>query len=147
MNYHINEGSFAIPEQAQDRSVNMLILNHGPGGLTLAVTRDVVQQGEELTAFVSRQLRTLAAQVKQFRQQEPVALAVGPAQLPALQIGTSFKQNNATMHQLQTVIMLDASRVLVLTLTCAAPLTAEQTAYAQQLLDSFAPSGPQAPQA
>jgi hypothetical protein len=140
MNYHINEGSFAIPEQAQDRSVNMLILNHGPGGLTLAVTRDMKQQGEELGAFVSRQLRTLAAQVKQFKQQEPVALAVGPAQLPALQISTSFKQNNATMHQLQTVVMLDASRVLVLTLTCAAPLTPEQTVYAQQMLDSFTPT-------
>lgn len=147
MDYHINEGSFIIPEQAQDRSVNMLILNHGPGGLTLAVTRDMLQQGEELDAFVSRQLRTLAAQVKQFRQQEPVALTVGTSRLPALQIGTSFKQNNATMHQLQTVVMLDATRVLVLTLTCAAPLTAEQTAYAQQLLDSFTPTTPAPAQA
>ena len=139
MDYHINEGSFRIPDQAQDRSVNMLLLNHGPGGLTLVVTRDRLQQGEQLDGFLVRQLRTLASQVKQFRQQEPVSLSVGSAQLPALRIASSFKQNNATVHQLQTAI-LTGGAVLVLTLTCAAPLTAEQTEYAQQLLDSFTPA-------
>jgi len=139
MDYHINEGSFRIPDQAQDRSVNMLLLNHGPGGLTLVVTRDRLQEGEQLDGFLVRQLRTLASQVKQFRQQEPVSLSVGSAQLPALRIASSFKQNNATVHQLQTAI-LTGGAVLVLTLTCAAPLTAEQTEYAQQLLDSFTPA-------
>lgn len=140
MDYHINEGSFVIPEQAQDRSVNMLVLNHGPGGLTLVVTRDQLQAGEELPAFLTRQLRTLSSQVKNFRQQEPEPLAVGTAQLPALRVATSFKQNNATVHQLQTAVLLGANAVLVLTLTCAAPLTAEQAAYGQQLLDSFTPA-------
>jgi hypothetical protein len=142
MDYHINEGSFRIPDQAQDRSVNMLVLNHGPGGLTLVATRDQLQEGEQLEGFLTRQLRTLASQVKQFRQQAPEAVAVGTAQLPALRIATSFKQNNASVHQLQTAIHLGGKAVLVLTLTCAAPLTAEQAAYAQQLLDSFTPAVP-----
>jgi hypothetical protein len=140
MDYRIHEGSFTIPGQAQDRSVNMLLLNHGPGGLTLVVSRDRLQEGEPLDGFLKRQLRTLASQVKQFRQQDTVALTVGPAQLPAVRVATSFKQNNATVHQLQTAIALDAGAVLVLTLTCAAPLTAEQAAYGQQLLDSFTPA-------
>lgn len=139
MDYHVNEGSFAVPDTAQDRSVNMLILNHGPGGLTLAVTRDVLPQGEALEAFVLRQLRTLASQAKQFKQGEPTAVTVGAAKLPAVQVGTSFRQNNAGIHQLQTALLLDDSKVLVLTLTCSAPLTPEQAAYAQQLLDSFTP--------
>jgi len=139
MDYHINEGSFRIPDQAQDRSVNMLLLNHGPGGLTLVVTRDRLQEGEQLDGFLTRQLRTLASQVKQFRQQEAAPVSVGSAQLPALRIASSFKQNNATVHQLQTAI-LTGGAVLVLTLTCAAPLTAEQSAYAQQMLDSFTPA-------
>lgn len=140
MDYRINEGSFSIPDEAQDRSVNMLMLNHGPGGLTLVVTRDRLQEGETLDGFLGRQLRTLASQVKQFRRQEAVALGVGPAQLPAMRVATSFRQNNATVHQLQTAIRLDAEAVLVLTLTCAAPLTAEQAAYGQRLLDSFTPA-------
>lgn len=140
MDYHINEGSFHIPDGAQDRSVNMLVLNHGPGGLTLVVTRDQLQEGEQLDGFLARQLRTLASQVKGFRQQEAVPLAVGAARLPALRVATSFKQNQASVHQLQTAIMLDAASVLVMTLSCAAPLTAEQMAYAQQLLDSFTPA-------
>jgi len=140
MDYYINEGSFHIPEQAQDRSVNMLVLNHGPGGLTLVVTRDRLQEGEGLDGFLARQLRTLASQVKGFRQQDPVALAVGPAQLPALRVATSFKQNQASIHQLQMAVVLGGDAVLVMTLSCSSPLNAEQTAYAQQLLDSFTPA-------
>lgn len=137
MDYHINEGSFRIPDQAQDRSVNMLLLNHGPGGLTLVVSRDVLQEGEALDGFLARQLRTLASQVKAFKQHSMAAITVGAAQLPAVQIATSFKQNNASIHQLQTAILTDGRAVLVLTLTCSSPLTAEQSAYAQSLLDSF----------
>lgn len=140
MNYHINEGSFALPPQSQDRSVNMLVLNFGPGGLTLVVTRDLAQEGEPLEAMLRRQLRTLGTQVKQFKQGEPLALQVGPAQLPAVQVATSFKQNNASVHQLQTMVALPAKAVLVFTLTCASPLTSEQQAYAAQLLASFVPA-------
>ena len=140
MDYHINEGSFSIPDHTQDRSVNMLVLNHGPGGLTLVVTRDLVQEGEQLDGFLQRQLHTLATQVKNFKQQAAVSVSVGAAQLPGVQIATSFKQNNATMYQLQTAIPLGAGAVLVLTLSCASPLTAQQLDYARQLLDSFTPA-------
>jgi len=140
MNYQINEGSFALPPQAQDRSVNMLVLNHGPGGLTLVVSRDMAQDGEALDAMLRRQLRTLGSQVKNFKQQDPIAVQVGEARLSALQVSTSFKQNNATVYQLQTMVALGGNAVLVFTLTCASPLTQEQAAYAQQLLDSFTPA-------
>lgn len=140
MKYHIQEGAFTLPPQAQDRSVNMLVLNHGPGGLTLVVTRDVVQEGEALDAMLRRQLRTLGTQVKQMKQQEPIAVQVGPAALPGFQVAVSFKQNNATVHQLTTMVALEGQAVLVLTITCAAPLTSEQTAYVQEMLDSFTPA-------
>lgn len=142
MDYQISEGSFLVPDAFQDRSVNMLVLNHGPGGLTLVVTRDRLQEGEALDGFLGRQLRTLAAQVKRFRQQDMVALSVGAAQLPAAQVATSFRQNNAGIHQLQTAILLADGAVLVLTLSCASPLTQEQSRYALQLLDSFTPCVP-----
>lgn len=140
MKYQINEGSFALAPQAQDRSVHMLVLNLGPGGLTLVVTRDVAEQGEALDAMLRRQLRTLGTQVKQLKHSEPLALQVGPARLPAFQVSTTFKQNNASVHQLQTMVALNDQAVLVFTLTCAAPLNSEQAAYARQVLDSFTPS-------
>jgi len=140
MHYQINEGSFTVPEQAQDRSVNMLLLNFGPGGMTLVVTRDELPEGEGLDAFLSRQLRTLGSQVKNFKQQERTELSVGSAHLPALQVAISFKQNNASVHQLTTVLALTGKAVLVLTVTCASPLTTEQAAVAQNMLDSFAPA-------
>lgn len=139
MDYQISEGMFQVPDGAQDRSVNMLVLNHGPGGLTLVVTRDRLQEGEALDGFLGRQLRTLASQVKGFRQQDIVAASAGTAQLPAAQVATSFRQNNAGIHQLQTAILLGDGAVLVLTLSCASPLNSEQLDYARQLLDSFTP--------
>lgn len=142
MDYQISEGLFHVPDAFQDRSVNMLVLNHGPGGLTLVVTRDRLQEGEVLDGFLGRQLRTLASQVKGFRQQDIVALGAGAAQLPAAQVATSFRQNNASIHQLQTAILLGDGAVLVLTLSCASPLTEEQVAYARQLLESFTPCAP-----
>jgi len=140
MDYHINEGSFSIPDAAEDRSVNMLVLNLGPGGLTLVVTRDRLQQGEELAGFLARQVRTLASTVKGFSQRDTVALEAGPARLPALQVATAFRHNQAAMHQLQTAIALGADAVLVLTLSGAAPRTAQQDAYARALLDGFTPA-------
>lgn len=142
MNYQINEGSFALPAQAQDRSVQMLVLNFGPGGLTLVVTRDLAEEGEPLDAMLGRQLRTLGTQVKQLKHSAPLALQVGPSRLPAFQVSTTFKQNNASVHQLQTMVAVGGKAVLVFTLTCASPLTPEQAAYAQQVLDSFTPSPP-----
>lgn len=144
MHYQINEGAFTIPDSSQDRSVNMLVLNHGPGGLTLVVTRDQLQEGEQLDGMLTRQLRTLGTQVKAFRQQDREQVEVGSARLPALRVATSFKQNNASIHQQQTMVQLGGNAVLVFTLTCSSPLTAEQQAYGQQLLDSFTPGQPAA---
>lgn len=142
MKYQINEGCFIVPATAQDRSVNMLVLNFGPGGLSLVVTREAVQQDEDLDGFLTRQLRTLGTQVKELKQQTRREVVVGQAQLPGLQIATTFKQNNARMHQLQTVFNPVPGAMLVLTLSCAAPLTQEQNAYAEQLLASFTLNDP-----
>jgi hypothetical protein len=142
MKYQINEGSFTLPATAQDRSVNMLLLNYGPGGLSLVVTREEAQQDDDLDGFLTRQMRTLGTQVKELKQHARREVQVGPAQLPGLQITTSFKQNNARMHQLQTVFQPSPNLMLVLTLTSAAPLTQEQSLYGEQLLASFTPNAP-----
>lgn len=142
MKYQINEGCFVVPATAQDRSVNMLVLNYGPSGLSLVVTREPAQQDEDLDGFLTRQLRTLGTQVKELKQQTRREVVVGQAQLPGLQIATTFKQNNARMHQLQTVFNPAPGAMLVLTLSCAAPLTQEQNAYAEQMLASFTLNDP-----
>lgn len=139
MQYHINEGSFQLPPDAQDRSVNMVILNAGPGGFTLVVTRDQLEEGEALDEIMQRQIRTLGLQVKQLKQQDSIAVVVGATQLQGLQVGITFKQNNATVHQLQTMVALADNKVLVFTLTSAAPLTPDQRVIAQQMLASFVP--------
>lgn len=140
MQYTVNEGSFTLPETAEDRSLNMFLLNVGPGGLTLVVTRErLLDETETDQAFIDRQLKNLTKQVKNFKEHDRQPVRVGSAQLYAIQLHTSFKQNGASVHQQQTVIALGGGKVLTLTLTCASPLNEEQKTYAQQLLDSFTP--------
>ena len=142
MHYQINEGTFTVAVGALDRSLNMLVLNYGPGGLTLVVSRDQRQEGEDLDGLLERQVRTLAAQVKNFKVLQRRQVLVGTTHMPGLQMSTSFRQNNAGIHQQLTVFNTGHDAVLIFTLTCASPLTAEQQAYCAQLLDSFTPPSP-----
>lgn len=141
MKYTINEGVFDIPEAANDRSVNMLVLNLGPNGLTLVVSRDVLPAQEDLMVVLRRQLRVLASQVKSFTQRNIEEVEVGACRLRGLQVSCNFKQNGATVHQLQTMVLLDATGILTFTLTSASVLTEEQRAYAGQMLSTFVPFG------
>ncbi|PMS35432.1 hypothetical protein B0G57_105163 [Trinickia symbiotica] len=139
MDYAINEGTFTLPDTAIDRTVNAILVNLGPGGLSLVVSREPLQVEESEEAFIDRQLKAAARQVPSFKEVARRAVTVGVEKLPGTQIDLVLEQSGATLHQLQTVFRVGGDRMVVMTLTCAKPLDAEQIAFAQQMLDSFAP--------
>ena len=55
MHYAIHEGTFELPDAALDRTVNILMMNAGPGGLNLVIARGRLRDGENLDAFVARE--------------------------------------------------------------------------------------------
>lgn len=146
MNYTIHEGTFALPDAAADRTVNMLLLNIGPGGLSLVVSRDVLRDGETVDGFIERQWTTASRQVKDLVEVARRTVAVGVKQLPGVQIDSTMQQQGRTFHQSQTIFRIDdAGRMMVMTTTCASPLTDEQQTALQHMLDSFEPRQPEPP--
>ncbi|CAN7171094.1 DUF1795 domain-containing protein [Trinickia sp. LjRoot230] len=144
MQYTLQEGSFVLPDAAADRTVNMLLLNTGPGALNLVVSRDKLRDGENLDAFIERQWTTAARQVSDLKEVARRPVFVGRKELHGVQIDSTMEQEGRTFHQSQTIFQLGADgRMLVMTLTCASPLTDEQQAAVKQMLDSFVPRPPE----
>ncbi|WP_322044338.1 DUF1795 domain-containing protein [Paraburkholderia sp. J67] len=138
MHYAIHEGSFVLPDAALDRTVNILMLNEGPGGLNLVISRGRLREGEDLDAFVAREWALATREAPKLTERSRAAVSV--AGRAGIQIEATHEQDGRLRHQMQTVFPSDDSgRILVMTLTSAAPFTDEQRAIAARMLDSYQP--------
>jgi hypothetical protein len=140
MNYDINEGTLNIPEGLVDRSVNMLMTSDGRG-MSIVVSRDVLQAGENLEQFIKRQMSDLSRQVTKLQEQGRSETKLGPVNedgLVGMQIASSFKQHGQVIYQFQAAFVLsDGARVLIFTGTSIAPHTDAEKLTWQQLISSF----------
>ncbi|MBN3854777.1 DUF1795 domain-containing protein [Paraburkholderia sp. Ac-20340] len=138
MHYAIHEGSFVLPDTALDRTVNILMLNEGPGGLNLVISRGRVREGENLDGFIAREWALATREAPQLTERSRTAVTVGGR--AGVQIEATHEQEGRLRHQIQTVFPGDDSgRVLVMTLTSAAPFTDEQRAMSARMIDSYQP--------
>ncbi|MDN7766899.1 DcrB-related protein [Burkholderia cepacia] len=114
------------------------MMNAGPGGLNLVIARGRLRDGENLDAFVAREWEVASRDARMLTEKtrRPVTVA-GRA---GVQIDSTHERDGRLWHQVQTMFPSDdAGRVLVMTLTSAAPLTDEQQAIADRMLASFQP--------
>lgn len=138
MHYAIHEGSFVLPDTALDRTVNILMLNDGPGGLNLVISRGRLREDENLDAFIAREWALATREAPQLTERARTAVTVGGRS--GVQIEATHEQEGRLRHQIQTVFPADDDgRVLVMTLTSAAPFTDEQRAMAARMIDSYQP--------
>lgn len=138
MHYAIHEGTFVLPDAALDRTVNMLIMNVGPGGLNLVISRGRLRDGETVDKFIAREWELATREYPQLVEQARQAVTVGGR--PGVRIEATHAQEDQLKHQMQTVFPVgDAGQMLAMTLTCASPFTDEQRALAEQMLTSFQP--------
>ncbi|WP_232469821.1 DcrB-related protein [Burkholderia pseudomallei] len=137
-----------MPDAALDRTVNMLFLPIGPGGFSLVVSRGRLRDQESIDAFVDREWELATRTAKDLTVQTRRSVTAGRAECPGVQTESTHEQDGRTFHQHQTAFRLDAGgQVIVMTLTSAAPLSDEQRAIANRMLESFQlrPQGPAAP--
>jgi hypothetical protein len=138
MYYAIHEGTFVLPDAALDRTVNMLMLNQGPGGFNLVISRGRLREGEDLDAFIAREWGLATREAPKLTERSREAVTVGGR--TGIQIEATQEQDGKLRHQLQSVFPADDNgSVLVMTLTCASPLSEERRATADRMLDSFEP--------
>ena len=130
------EGNIAIPEQYQDRTVNILTL---PGENTPAfnISRDSLNNGETLTTYIDRQLALLEKHVKGWKQARREPAALGDNLLQGECVHARFLRDGKPVFQQQAVFNTGENHILVFTMTSTAALTGADSRRFQTLLGSF----------
>lgn len=134
MAYLINEGVLQL-NPAEDRSINVVTLQ-SPGGaqpLQVIITRDKGEPGESLADSVTRQVKVLSRQVKDFKNLAREELQITEAKWPAILQEHRFKQGGQAAHQIQIIAQIPAGSFLIFSLSSSAPIT---DAHRQAWIDS-----------
>ncbi|ADX45821.1 DUF1795 domain-containing protein [Paracidovorax avenae] len=141
MRYQMQEGSFELPDGLQDNSMHMFMTGNSGLDMSLIATRERLEAGESFGAYMERQFKSVAMQVKDFKMGERLGDTAIPAKgLASLEYAQTFRQNGQTVHQRQrTWLLADQCTVLVLTAASMAPLTEAQKTRWRAICDSFQP--------
>lgn len=148
MNYQMHEGSITLPTGFQDRTVNMFIQDNTlPAALSISVSRDTMLPGEDLDAYVARQVQLIGAQLRGYTviDQSPVVLS-STQPLTGIQITAHYLKDAKPIHQRQAAVEVGPNRVLVFSTTSQNAFTVEQDEHWQTLLSSFVPRQADSPE-
>ncbi|NHZ92683.1 DUF1795 domain-containing protein [Massilia sp. CCM 8733] len=137
----IHEGSIGLPAGYEDRSSNIFIPANLQTQPNLSIARDWLAEGEDLPAYVERQIALLKARLASHK-----LLARAPERLglhdPAMQgerIEAQYKNGAQTIRQRQAAFLIGPRRALIFSAASARPFDQEFETLWRTWLDSFAP--------
>ncbi|HBI6864643.1 TPA: DUF1795 domain-containing protein [Enterobacter cloacae] len=134
--YHINEGLISLPDGYQDRTVNVFALPAGDAP-AFNISRDALNPGEALAAYIDRQLALMAKHLKGWKQGERRAATLGDSLSQGEIVDASYLRDAKRIWQQQAVFNTGGDNVLVFTMTCARALSDADGALLGDLLRSF----------
>lgn len=131
-----NEGMIAFPEGYQDRTVNVFA-PPAADAPAFNISRDALNPGEALAAYIDRQLALMAKHIKGWKQGERSTATLGDSLLQGETVHTSYLRDGKRIWQQQAVFNVDGDKILVFTMTCTrAPGDADVVLFGD-LLRSF----------
>ncbi|HCT3537138.1 DcrB-related protein [Enterobacter hormaechei] len=134
--YHINEGLISLPDGYHDRTVNVFALPAGDAP-AFNISRDALNPGEALAAYIDRQLALMAKHIKGWKQGERSAATLGDNLSLGEIVHASYLRDGKRIWQQQAVFNVDGDKILVFTMTCTrAPGDADSALFGD-LLRSF----------
>ena len=134
--YHINEGLISLPDGYHDRTVNVFALPAGDAP-AFNISRDALNPGEALAAYIDRQLALMAKHIKGWKQGERSAATLGDNLSLGEIVHASYLRDGKRIWQQQAVSNVDSDKILVFTMTCTrAPGDADSALFGD-LLRSF----------
>ncbi|MGF6213652.1 hypothetical protein ABIE32_003538 [Comamonas sp. 4034] len=140
MKFHIQEGTLDLPKPHIDRTTNVLMPADGVG-ISIVVTRDVLEAGESLELFIERQLKKMKSYLSGFKSNGQVPLAMQASSTKKMQgylLKLQFKQSGVATFQQQVVMQLPASDdLLIFTASTGGATSAADEEYWQKILHSF----------
>lgn len=131
------EGRISLPEGYNERTLNVLLAEDDTSP-SLNISRDILQPGETLDGYITRQLETLSQNMKGWVLKSRDPSALGAAALPGESVHASYLRDGKRIWQRQAVFAIAQGRILVFTLAQTRKLTAQDESLLQQVLDSFA---------
>ncbi|WP_017347826.1 DcrB-related protein [Pantoea sp. A4] len=132
------EGSVTLPDGYRDRTVNVLIATDETSP-ALNISRDSLNPGEDLAAYVTRQLASLADGLKGWAEKERAPAVLGDNVLQGEQVLATYLRSGQRVWQRQAVFVVGGDTVLVFTLAVTRKLTTEDENLLAQVLLSYTP--------
>lgn len=118
MRYSINEGFLNLPEGCEDRSQNVIYLEAAGGDTpVLVLTRDELEAGESMEMYVTRQLKRMSRDIKNFKVLSQGPLENGPGGFPAYAYEARFGPANDPRYQVHVTVSHSGNKVLLFGLT------------------------------
>ena len=133
------EGRMAIPPGYRESTTNLLLPADPQQQPTLNITRDPVEPGESLDAYVDRQLILLEARLASYRLHSRGPVRLGPPDDACAGhcIAASYRSGKREVHQRQAVFLLDPAQALIFTISTGRPLEAQEERWWADWLASY----------
>ncbi|MBD2795493.1 DUF1795 domain-containing protein [Xenorhabdus sp. 18] len=129
------EGSITLPEGHQEQTVNIIIAPNVPA---LNISRDQLNEGEDLTGYLIRQKTLLKNGLKDWQLLEEKEAALGDNLLHGHLLLSRYRpKKGQQVYQCQAVFLRDEKKVLIFTLSSQQALTESQRQWLDDCLKSF----------
>ena len=131
-----SEGLINFPDGYQDRTVNVFapLAADAPA---FNISRDALNPGETLAAYIDRQLALMEKHIKGWKQGERSDATLGDSLLQGEIVHASYLRDGKRVWQQQAVFNVDSHKILVFTMTCTRALDDADNALFGELLRSF----------
>lgn len=132
--YRINEGSIDLPNDWQDRSINVIGSNISGPGITMTITRDDIPWGMAFIEYVDDQARQAAQALKDFKVVERRELTVNGHD--AIEVECRWVAKQGPIHQIITTVQ-NGQRALVLTASVGGKMSESQMAEMRRITSTL----------
>lgn len=130
------EGQVTLPEGYQDRTVNVFTLP-GINAPAFNISRDALNDAENLNNYIDRQLELMAQHLKGWKQTKRESAFLGDSLLQGESVNASYLRDGKRIFQQQAVFNTISSHIVVFTMSASAELNEADTTLFQRLLVSF----------
>ncbi|MGP3591527.1 DcrB-related protein [Vagococcus sp. WN89Y] len=130
------EGQVTLPEGYQDRTVNVFT-PPGADAPAFNISRDTLNPGETLAAYIDRQMALMAKHLKGWKTGERGESVLGDNLVTGEVIHASYLRDGKRAFQQQAVFNPSADRILVFTMSATRALGDADSVLLRSLLQSF----------
>ncbi|PHM42254.1 DcrB-related protein [Xenorhabdus szentirmaii] len=130
-----SEGSITLPEGYQEQTVNIIIAPNVPA---LNISRDQINDGEDLAGYLTRQKTLLKNGLKDWQLLEEHPATLGDNLLQGHLLLSRYRpKKGQQVYQCQAVFLRDEKKVLIFTLSSQQAFTDSQRQWLDDCLKSF----------